>query len=567
MSSLPPIERECFFITPIGEKGSSERNRSDKVLREVVAKAAKELDLHALRGDRIALPVEVTAQVVHHLTEARAAVADLTGKNPNVFYELAIRKSAGKPVVLIAERGEDLPFDIHTMKTIFYDLDDPKSMRECRQEVVEQLRNSYPAPRDEVGELVRLSYSQRERTPFGYGTLPGYEIGCRVGRRRIEGGIVNVQVPTTGLPSSDEVHELVPPVSSGTASNQLGSINRDDFLAKFHGVVAKLVKQAARKRISVQTIGVAVPGGVAISQGRFSAPVEGVAFEAGEPIAADLADYLCKHVGRDALGEVFGVRDQQSLRTRIHVDNDARCAARWIASKHSTDPRWRDFCCLFVGSGVGGGLVLDGKVYYGTYDRAGEVGHVALHQEDQMHIDGVTLEPRLCSCGQRAFHFETLAGVGGLGHIASSIDAKKLAEVRLELDSSLTPDQLPSGAEWSIDAYDASGFDVLKAFAQRLDLRKQYEPYLGSVFKAYAKVFGIGIGALINVLDVDRVAVCGAVPEQLRHRGLLIATLAALPSQVLVEPAKAVFEWGDMPEWGWRGAALLSRDPDYLARR
>jgi predicted NBD/HSP70 family sugar kinase len=280
--------------------------------------------------------------------------------------------------------------------------------------------------------------------------------------------------------------------------------------------------------------------------------------------------HLRKKVAHNTLNRVFGESDSQSLETRIHVDNDARCAARWLASEHATDPGWRDFCCIFVASGVGAGLVLDGAVYYGTNDRAGELGHVALHQEDHMRIDGVQLQPRLCSCGQEAFHFETLAGVGGLGQIAWAIDAGKLAGVRRKVGyptlhqlGSPTSDDIREG----IAAYDAAGFDVLMAFHKGLHQKAPYKPYLSNVFAAYSKVFGIGIGALINVLDVNRVAVCGAVPEQLKNKAALKALLAHLPPEATVGGHAVVFEWGDMPDWGWRGAALLSRDPDYLARR
>jgi hypothetical protein len=138
--NLPPLEAECFFIAPIGAEGSQERNRSDGVFEFIVGRAAQELGLTAIRGDRIASPGQINLQIIEHVLNARAAVADLTGLNANVFYELAIRHTARLPVVLIAENDCELPFDIAQMRTIFFDHTNLKSADMCRHEIVSHLR-------------------------------------------------------------------------------------------------------------------------------------------------------------------------------------------------------------------------------------------------------------------------------------------------------------------------------------------------------------------------------------------------------------------------------------------
>jgi hypothetical protein len=80
--SLPTLEQECFFIAPIGKDGSEERNRSDGVLEFIVARAAQELGLRAVRADQLAEPGQITLQVIEHVLGAKAAVADLTSRNP-----------------------------------------------------------------------------------------------------------------------------------------------------------------------------------------------------------------------------------------------------------------------------------------------------------------------------------------------------------------------------------------------------------------------------------------------------------------------------------------------------
>jgi hypothetical protein len=148
MAELPPFEQECFFIAPIGDEGGDVRKRSDGVLKYIVARAAREVDLVAVRSDQIAKPGQITLQVIEHVLQAKAAVADLTSLNPNVFYELAIRHTAQLPIVLIAEAGEKLPFDIAQMRTIFFTHTDLESADRCREELAAHLREALRGPSD-----------------------------------------------------------------------------------------------------------------------------------------------------------------------------------------------------------------------------------------------------------------------------------------------------------------------------------------------------------------------------------------------------------------------------------
>jgi class 3 adenylate cyclase len=137
------FDTELFFIAPIGEEGSPERKRSNNVFVGVVEEVAAKLGMRAVRGDQISEPGQITTQVVRHLVYARAAVADLTGRNPNVFYELAVRHAARLPTVLIAESGEQLPFDLAQMRTIFFDHQDLISSRDCRAQIERQLNDAF----------------------------------------------------------------------------------------------------------------------------------------------------------------------------------------------------------------------------------------------------------------------------------------------------------------------------------------------------------------------------------------------------------------------------------------
>ena len=64
---LPKLDKECFFIAPIGAEGSEERHRSDGLLEFIVDRAAQELELTAVRADQIAEPGQITIQVIDHV--------------------------------------------------------------------------------------------------------------------------------------------------------------------------------------------------------------------------------------------------------------------------------------------------------------------------------------------------------------------------------------------------------------------------------------------------------------------------------------------------------------------
>jgi len=84
-------KKSCFVIAPIGQEESETRNRSDLVLKHIIKPAAEECGYKAVRADEISEPGIITTQVIQRLIDDDLVIADLTERNPNVFYELAIR--------------------------------------------------------------------------------------------------------------------------------------------------------------------------------------------------------------------------------------------------------------------------------------------------------------------------------------------------------------------------------------------------------------------------------------------------------------------------------------------
>jgi hypothetical protein len=111
---------ECFVICQFGEEGSDERRRSDKVFENFIKKTAQASGYKAFRsidleGNR---PGVITENVIDKLCNADLVIADLTGSNANVYYELALRHATGKPFIMLVEDLAEVKFDVQAFTTI-----------------------------------------------------------------------------------------------------------------------------------------------------------------------------------------------------------------------------------------------------------------------------------------------------------------------------------------------------------------------------------------------------------------------------------------------------------------
>lgn len=138
--------KECFVVAPIGDDGSDTRKRSDQVLKHVIRPAVESCGYRATRADEIDKPGLITTQVIQRVVSDPLVVADLTGMNPNVFYELAIRHAIKRPLVQIIQKGERIPFDVAGTRTIYVDHHDLDSVSGAKNEIVGHIRELEKAP-------------------------------------------------------------------------------------------------------------------------------------------------------------------------------------------------------------------------------------------------------------------------------------------------------------------------------------------------------------------------------------------------------------------------------------
>lgn len=131
----------CFVIGPIGSKDSDIRKYSDKVLKNIIIRAVEPLGYEIVRAEQSSNPSLITDDIFQHLQNDSLVIADLTGQNANVFYELAVRHVTGLPVICI-NSDDKLPFDVQQIRAIQFNLNDVDAAFGCIDEIQSQIKFS-----------------------------------------------------------------------------------------------------------------------------------------------------------------------------------------------------------------------------------------------------------------------------------------------------------------------------------------------------------------------------------------------------------------------------------------
>jgi Sigma-54 interaction domain len=111
-----PIESDyCFALMPFGQVQSVQ-----EIYRNHVVKVVNRCNLRCERADDLNAVNGVMQLIWESICRAKIIIADLTGKNPNVFYELGVAHTLGKPVIMITESIEHVPSDLRHLRAIEY---------------------------------------------------------------------------------------------------------------------------------------------------------------------------------------------------------------------------------------------------------------------------------------------------------------------------------------------------------------------------------------------------------------------------------------------------------------
>ncbi len=173
----------------------------------------------------------------------------------------------------------------------------------------------------------------------------------------------------------------------------------------------------------------------------------------------------------ELLGSKFGLP--------VTVDNDATAAA-YGEFRLGCHPGVRHMVLVTLGTGIGGGMVLDGQLYRGSKGFAGEIGHILVDPEGPV-----------CGCGQRGC-WETLASGTALGEMAKEAAREGRGGRILEM---------------------ADG-DITRVRGEHVVVAaREGDPVALGIMREYADRIAVGLAILANVLDPDVFVIGGGVSD------------------------------------------------------
>ena len=208
-------------------------------------------------------------------------------------------------------------------------------------------------------------------------------------------------------------------------------------------------------------------------------PVDSIGFSAAGFISSDRQTMLATPNISNWNGVNLVTELTEILHKKIVLENDANAAA-WGEFKFGAGRGRSDLMMLTLGTGVGGGLILDGSVFRGAFGIGAELGHIRIVPEGQ-----------LCGCGIRGCLEQYASGSALLRHAREAIDASPL----------LARNLLERG-DGTIEGL--RGNHITEA-------ARDGDPVAIAAFNTMATYLGAGIASLCAVIDPSCVVLGGGV--------------------------------------------------------
>jgi hypothetical protein len=195
--------KKVFVISPFGDP-------FDWIYQSILAQTFCAPDFKISRADTTLNSRNIMHDIIEHILESDLIIADLTNKNPNVFYELGIAHSFKKKVLQISQNIEDVPFDIRAYRTLLYDLNESKGKR------ISELIAQYSDPNNlnsilfgnPVTDYVSLSRQPTQQT----------QLDKPIGDFKEANILVTIALLTTDIESYIEEYKLISSTEPGSPS-------------------------------------------------------------------------------------------------------------------------------------------------------------------------------------------------------------------------------------------------------------------------------------------------------------------------------------------------------------
>jgi hypothetical protein len=108
-----PRAATCFIVMPFSAEWSPDVHR-------ILARACEAAGVRSVRGDDLFTPTDILEDMWQSINAAHFVIADITGRNPNVLYELGVAHTLAKPVLILSQQAGDIPIDLATRRVILY---------------------------------------------------------------------------------------------------------------------------------------------------------------------------------------------------------------------------------------------------------------------------------------------------------------------------------------------------------------------------------------------------------------------------------------------------------------
>tara|TARA_R100000005_G_C4997717_1_gene204412 strand:+ start:2432 stop:3496 length:1065 start_codon:yes stop_codon:yes gene_type:complete len=134
----------CFVMMPFAPPIGS-------YYEKIYEPAIKKAGLTPVRADDDIFGTgKIIDQIWRGINNSRVLVAELTNRNPNVFYELGLAHALNKPVVLVSSNEGDVPFDLKHIRVIYYDMHDPFWGNKLIEKIAENVLSAIANPEEAV---------------------------------------------------------------------------------------------------------------------------------------------------------------------------------------------------------------------------------------------------------------------------------------------------------------------------------------------------------------------------------------------------------------------------------
>jgi hypothetical protein len=133
--------KKCFVVSPIGDAGTDIRKNADQLYQHIIKPVCEKCGFVAQRVDDFNTSNSITQEILDALNDYDLVIADLTGHNPNVFFEIGYRTKSQKPIIHLKRKDETIPFDVSSIRTFEYDLTDLDMVTATKDRLEQVIKN------------------------------------------------------------------------------------------------------------------------------------------------------------------------------------------------------------------------------------------------------------------------------------------------------------------------------------------------------------------------------------------------------------------------------------------